>query len=84
MVETEWTKTSLDQELDNYKLSNVQISSVSGHGAVVFPPPRNNIDHEETPWSGPVPDSVPAVSDPRNGVWCPIPAPLFNSSLTGF
>ena len=65
-------------------LNDIQISSVSGHGAVVFPPPRNNIDHEETPWSGPVPDSVPAVSDPRNGVWCPIPAPLFNSSLTGF
>ena len=47
--------------------------NVSGHGAVVFPPPRNMIDSTEMPWSGKVPDDVPAVSDPNNGVWCPIP-----------
>ena len=59
------------------------ITNVSGHGAVVFPPPRNNIDHGEQPWSGNVPDQVPAVSDPKNGVWCPIPEPFFNDTLSG-
>ena len=56
---------------------------VSGHGAVVFPPPRNNIDHQESPWSDGVPQPVPAVSDPRNGFWCPVPDPFFNGTLTG-
>ena len=58
-------------------------AGVSAHGAVVFPPPRNNIDHGEAPWDGEVPTSVPAVSDPQNGVWCPIPNPFFNNNLTG-
>ena len=56
---------------------------VAGHGAVVFPPPRNNIDHGESPWNAEVPSQVPAVSDPRNGVWCPIPNQFFNGNLTG-
>ena len=56
---------------------------VRGHGAVVFPPPRNNIDHGEAPWDAEVPFPVPAVSDPRNGIWCPIPNPFFNNTLTG-
>ena len=60
-----------------------QVLEVSGHGAVVFPPPRNNIDHQEEPWSGKVPQPVPAVSDPRNGFWCPVPNPLFNDTLSG-
>ena len=58
-------------------------AGVWGHGAVVFPPPRNNIDHGEAPWNAEVPRPVPAVSDPKNGVWCPIPNPFFNNNLTG-
>ena len=30
-----------------------------------------------------VPATVPAVSNPREGVWCPIPGPFFNKTLTG-
>jgi len=58
-------------------------AGVWGHGAVVFPPPRNNIDYGEAPWDAEVPRPVPAVSDPKNGVWCPIPNPFFNNNLTG-
>ena len=54
---------------------------MSGHGAVVLPPPRNNIDHGELPWSGPVPSPVPAVDDHSQGFWCPVAD--FNSSLSG-
>merc|ERR1711988_1161899 len=64
-------------------LLHFSIKVVSGHGAVVFPPPRNNIDHQESPWSDGVPQPVPAVSDPRNGFWCPVPGPLFDGTLTG-
>ena len=32
------------------------------HGAVVYPPPRNAIDANDTlPWSGPVPRTPPGV-----------------------
>jgi len=41
-------------------------SSVSGHGAVVFPPPRNAVDHDIPPWSQGVPDPIPGVD-----AWCP-------------
>jgi len=39
---------------------------VSGHGAVVFPPPRNAVDHDIPPWSEAVPDPIPGVD-----AWCP-------------
>ena len=57
--------------------------NVIGHGAVVFPPPRNNIDHGEQPWSGDVPHQVPPVDDHKNGVWCPVPSNFFDDKLTG-
>ena len=50
-------------------------SLVSGHGAVVYPPPRNAIDHELPPWSGQVPPSIPGVD-----AWCPFHN---GTSLTG-
>ena len=49
------------------------LSCVWGHGAVVSPPPRNNIDHTVSPWSDGVPRPVPAVSNPDEGYWCPVP-----------
>ena len=49
------------------------IRHVYGHGAVVYPPPRNNIDFDKAPWSQEVPYPVPAVSNPDSGYWCPIP-----------
>ena len=50
------------------------ISYVLGHGAVVYPPPRNNIDHDISPWTKGVPmGQVPAVSNPDFGYWCPVP-----------
>merc|ERR1711973_211912 len=61
----------------------VKIVDVSGHGAVVYPPPRNSIDHGEKPWSGEVPQQVPAVSDPKNGVWCPVPSHGGENKTTG-
>ena len=72
-------------EIEKQKKSNQysQEPNVSGHGAVTFPPPRNNIDHGEKPWSDGVPNPVPAVDDPKNGFWCPIPSPFFDDQLTG-
>jgi hypothetical protein len=32
----------------------VAVHSAEGHGAVVYPPPRNAVDHDALPWSGPV------------------------------
>jgi len=66
-----------------FYLGKKLVTEVSGHGAVVLPPPRNNIDHQEHPWSDEVPQPVPAVSDPRNGFWCPVPDPFFNGTLSG-
>lgn len=43
------------------------ITRVVGHGAVVFPPPRNAVDHDISPWNGPVPEPIPGVK-----AWCPI------------
>ena len=34
------------------------VVTVNGHGAVVFPPPRNAVDKDLKPWSGEVPCSV--------------------------
>jgi len=48
---------------------------VSGHGAVVHPPPRNRVDSELPPWSGPVPSPLPGVD-----AWCPVSN---GSELTG-
>lgn len=42
--------------------------TVSGHGAVTYPPPRNAIDSNEKPWSNPVPQPVPFEP------WCPFPS----------
>ena len=39
----------------------------AGHGAVVFPPPRQAVDSELQPWSGPVPHPLPGVD-----AWCPV------------
>ena len=49
------------------------IHEALGHGAVVYPPPRNNIDFDIAPWSGDVPNPVPAVDDQKTGYWCPVP-----------
>jgi hypothetical protein len=50
-------------------------TTASGHGAVVNPPPRNAIDKDLAPWSGPVPCHVegtcPSV-ETKTG-WCPVP-----------
>ena len=54
-------------------LYTITIHHVYGHGAVVYPPPRNNIDFDKAPWSQEVPYPVPAVSNPDSGYWCPIP-----------
>ena len=48
------------------------IHSVEGHGAVVFPPPRNAVDKDLAPWSGKVPAHPPSVES-KTG-WCPVPA----------
>jgi len=61
----------------------LMVSNVFGHGAVNFPPPRNNIDHGEKPWSEGVPNPVPPVDDHKNGFWCPVPSPFFDDKLTG-
>lgn len=55
------------------------VSTVMGHGAVVFPPPRNAIDKDLAPWNGPVPAHPPAVES-KTG-WCPVPAR--NGTVTG-
>ena len=57
------------------------LRGVSGHGAVVEPAARNNIDHQEQPWAGPVPQPVPPVDDGHQGFWCPVPG--YNNSLSG-
>ena len=50
-------------------------ASADAHGAVVNPPPRNAVDKDLAPWSGPVPCSVdkscPSV-ETKTG-WCPVP-----------
>jgi len=50
-------------------------TTVSGHGAVVFPPPRNAVDKDLAPWNGTVPCSVskrcPSVETATG--WCPVP-----------
>ena len=52
------------------------ICQTLGHGAVVYPPPRNNIDFDIAPWSGNVPNPVPAVDDQKTGFWCPVPGQI--------
>jgi len=51
------------------------ISKVEGHAAVVYPSPRNAIDHDIPPWSGKVPNPIPGVES-----WCPF---ANGTSLTG-
>lgn len=45
--------------------------TASGHGAVSFPPPRNAVDRDLLPWSGPVPNPPPSVETCTG--WCPVP-----------
>jgi len=45
---------------------------VAGHGAVVWPPPRNGVDRDLHPWNGPVPENPPSVESDTG--WCPVPA----------
>ena len=40
---------------------------VAAHGAVSFPPPRNAVDHDLSPWKDGVPKSVGFIP------WCPFP-----------
>eukprot|EP00040_Diaphanoeca_grandis_P016385 m.84522 g.84522 ORF g.84522 m.84522 type:complete len:365 (-) comp25761_c0_seq1:150-1244(-) len=47
------------------------IASIDAHGAVVNPPPRNAVDKNLLPWSGPVPPHPPSVES-KTG-WCPVP-----------
>lgn len=39
----------------------VALPIVVGHGAVVYPPPKDAVDHAEQPWGGPVPKAPPGV-----------------------
>jgi len=50
----------------------IQISQVLGHGAVVYPPPRQSVDRNLAPWNGPVPEDPPSVESMTG--WCPVPA----------
>jgi len=47
------------------------LREANSHGAVVWPKPRNSLEGNIEPWSGAVPDPVPAVSNPNEGYWCP-------------
>jgi len=47
------------------------VSTATGHGALVFPPPRNAVDKDLHPWNGPVPGHPPSVES-KTG-WCPAP-----------
>ena len=53
-------------------LTVLQLSAlrVAAHGAVVDPPPRNAVDRDVLPWSGPVPKHPPNVDKPP--AWCPV------------
>lgn len=44
--------------------------TVSGHGAVTHPKPRQAIDGRIAPWNGTVPDPIP-FTNPQN--WCAYP-----------
>eukprot|EP01048_Picozoa_sp_COSAG05_P018782 COSAG05_NODE_2813_length_2611_cov_1.736863_2_plen_223_part_00 len=44
---------------------------VLGHGAVVYPPPRQAVDKDLLPWNGKVPRTFPDVES-KTG-WCPVP-----------
>ena len=46
------------------------LRQATGHGAVVFPPPRNAVDSDMLPWSGPVPADPPGVESATG--WCPV------------
>eukprot|EP01043_Picozoa_sp_COSAG02_P006168 COSAG02_NODE_173_length_31245_cov_413.548096_23_plen_133_part_00 len=46
------------------------VRQTTGHGAVVFPPPRNAVDSDVLPWSGPVPSDPPGVESATG--WCPV------------
>ncbi len=45
--------------------------TATGHGATSFPLPRNAIDGDTPPWSGPVPRT--SLGGAPFGGWCPIP-----------
>jgi hypothetical protein len=46
------------------------LPGAASHGAVVYPPPRNAIDHGQMPWGGPVPRKPPGVESATG--WCPV------------
>ena len=46
------------------------VRQTTGHGAVVYPPPRNAVDSDVLPWSGPVPSDPPGVESATG--WCPV------------
>jgi len=54
----------------------IALKETTGHGAVVFPPPRNAVDNDIPPWSGQVPDPIPGVD-----AWCPVSGK--NNTLSG-
>jgi len=56
-------------------LISLTLPQAHGHGAVVNPFPRNGLEGNISPWTGSVPSPMPAVSDPRNGYWCPVGDP---------
>ena len=43
---------------------------VASHGAVVDPPPRQAVDRDLRPWSGPLPKELPGVDIAP--AWCPV------------
>jgi len=49
----------------------VAVSTVNGHGAVTYPPPRNAVDKDLAPWNQPVPIHPPSVES-KTGL-CPSP-----------
>ena len=79
-----WSPSSLRHSSAHNNMSLLfPITQVLGHGAVVFPPPRNNVDHGEQPWAGQVSSHwwraghVTSVLTPHSH-WsrCPPPCPL--------
>ena len=54
--------------------------STNGHGAVVWPPTRNAVDHDLAPWNGQTPE-YPGPSVESMTGWCPVSA--YSQDLPG-
>jgi len=70
----------MDQLLYTALLFLLFFSTVNGHGSMVYPPPRNAIDHDLSPWNGSVPSG--SLSGNVNSGWCVVPnssAPISKS-----